>query len=69
MQIAHDSDTPLFISLNAMGIGDYIFVKDAKQNTVRANIVYYRKKNKGKNFSKIFTCRTVTGGVKVWRVE
>ena len=48
-----------------MKIGDSFFVPNGKVNTISVSVATFHKNNKPKRF----TCRTVEGGIRVWRIK
>lgn len=48
----------------AMEVGDSFFVKEGKGKNISRVCCMY-----GKSLTRRFTCRTVDGGVRVWRTE
>ena len=48
-----------------MKINDSFFVPNGKVNTISVSVAQFHQKNKPKRL----TCRTVEGGVRVWRVK
>lgn len=49
----------------AMGVGDSFFVKGAKMRSFCPYIGVWRRRN---DPSRKFSCRSVDGGIRVWRV-
>lgn len=49
-----------------MDVGDSVFVKETRANVVGA---YTRTLKQRNNSTFKFICRTVEGGVRVWRIE
>ena len=54
----------LRVTLSLMKVGDSIFFEQAKIASVSSQVCQYQEK-----LSMKFTCRTVEGGVRVWRVS
>lgn len=55
---------PLVYPLPSMEVGDSFFVEGKDVKSISPIVVSHSKK-----YGKKFTCRTVDGGVRVWRIS